>query len=118
MWQAWLAFLASLAADPTAIDAEHPRAAAACQAAYASMAIDAGPAPAPEECVCGKTCVNGYWKPDGRIMQPCNCTCERCKKKPGQPQVIQGGATCPDGKCPTSRASPASVLPASPVSRR
>lgn len=119
MWQAWLAFLASLAADPTAIDAEHPRAAAACQAAYASMAVDApGPAPEPESCVCGKTCVNGYWKPDGRILQPCNCTCERCQKKPGQPTVIQGGATCPDGKCGVPGVSPATVSPAKPLSGR
>ena len=119
MWQAWLAFLASLAAEPGAVDAEHPRAAAACQAAYATFTPDAAPpAPAPEECVCGKTCVNGFWKPDGRILQPCNCTCDRCKKKPGQPQVIQGGATCPDGKCRVPGVSPAAASPASPIGRR
>ena len=55
MWQAWLAFLASLAADPTAIDAEHPLAAAACQAAYASMAVDApGPHPSPRAASAGR----------------------------------------------------------------
>lgn len=106
MWQAWLAFLASLAAEPYAVDAEHPRAAAACQAAYAAFAPEAPPpAPEPEKCVCGKTCVNGYWRPDGRILQPCNCTCERCKKNPGN---------CPDEKCPAPGASPATVSPARP----
>jgi len=114
MWQAWLTFLASLAAEPGAVEAEHPRAAAACQAAYATFAVDAPqPAPAPVECVCGQTCVNGMWRPDGRILQPCNCTCERCKKKPGKP-----AATCPDGKCPAPGASPATVSPASTTSRR
>lgn len=104
LWQTIIAWLVWLTADPMAIDAERPRAAAACQAAYATFATEPPPppSPAPKECVCGKTCVNGYWKPDGRIVQPCNCTCERCKKKPG----------CPDGKCRVPGASPATSLPA------
>lgn len=102
-----IAWLVWLSADPVAVDAEHPKAAAAVAAARASMAIDAPPAPpwpAPQECGCGKTCVNGVWKPDGRIEQPCRCQCERCKKKPG----------CPDGKCRVSGASPATASPAKP----
>ena len=91
----WLvAWLVSLSAGPGAVDAEAPRAAAAVAAARASMIADgpAPPAPAPAECVCGRTCVNGIWKPDGRIEQRCTCTCERCKRKTDLP--------CPDGKCP------------------
>jgi hypothetical protein len=94
----WLvAWLVSLSASPAIVDAESPRAAAAVMAAASSMAADtpAPPAPAPAECVCGGTCKNGIWKPDGRIDQRCTCTCERCKKKPAAP--------CPDGKCPPQR---------------
>lgn len=100
-----IAWLVWLAADPVALDVEHPKAAAAVAAARASMAIDAPPAPpgpAPQECGCGRTCVNGKWKPDGRIEQPCHCRCERCVKKPG----------CPDGTCRVPGASPASASPA------
>jgi len=90
----WLvAWLVGMAAGPGAVDAEAPRAAAAVAAARASMEAGAQtPAPTPAECVCGGTCRNGVWKPDGRIEQRCTCTCERCKKKPAAP--------CPDGKCP------------------
>jgi len=38
MWQWFLALLTSLSADPSAIDQEHPRAAAAVAYAYAAMA--------------------------------------------------------------------------------
>lgn len=96
LWQWILAFLAWLSADPQAIDLERPRAAGAVAVAYAAFAPDAEPPappapPAPAECACGGTCVNGYWKPDGRISQVCPCpkTC-KCKSK-----------ACPDGKCPT-----------------
>lgn len=92
-----IAWLVWLSADPVALDVEAAKAAAAVAAARASMAVDSqppAPAPTPSECVCGGTCKNGIWKPDGRIEQPCNCACERCKKKPG----------CPDGKCPTANA--------------
>jgi hypothetical protein len=93
----WLiAILVWLTADPVELDRQAPRAAAAVAVAMASMTPDdAGPSPAPkppQDCVCGRTCVNGYWKPDGRILQACNCTCDRCRAKPGKP--------CPDGKCP------------------
>ena len=103
----WIvAWLVWLSADPVTLDAEHPKAAAAVAAAMASMAVDdapPAPGPAPQECVCGGTCKNGIWKPDGRIEQPCPCKCDRCKKRPG----------CPTGKC-ASGASPATVSPAKP----
>ena len=72
-----------------------PQAAAAVMAARASLApAEPGPAPAPTpaDCVCGGTCKNGVWKPDGRIEQVCTCKCARCIKRPALP--------CPDGKCP------------------
>jgi len=83
MWEAFLAWLVWLSSDPTAIDREAPRAAAAVAAARASMepADSTPPAPKPAECVCGGTCVHGRWKPDGKIEQVCPCpgTCA-CKK--------------------------------------
>lgn len=90
----WLiSVLVWLSSDPVAIDHASPRAAAAVAVARASMAKDSpSPAPAPPgptECGCGKTCVNGIWKPDGKIPQKCVCTCPRCT-----------AARCPDGKCP------------------
>lgn len=95
LWRWLVSLLVWWSADPAEIDRQAPRAAAAVAAARASMAPDEAPspapAPAPKECVCGRTCVNGYWKPDGRILQPCSCKCDRCQKKP---------AACPDGKCP------------------
>lgn len=107
LWRWLIAFLTWLSADPAAVEQEAPRAAAAVAAARASMTTAAPqpvpPGPAPQDCVCGRTCVNGIWKPDGHISQPCPCKCERCITKPG----------CPDGKCVT-RASPASGSPAKP----
>ena len=93
IWRWFVSWLVWLSADPAEIDRQAPRAAAAVAAARASMTPDESPAPppAPVECVCGRTCVNGYWKPDGRILQPCPCKCSRCVKKP---------ASCPDGRCP------------------
>lgn len=103
-----ISWLVWLSADPVSVDAEYPKAAAAVATASASMAIEptppAPPPPKPQECVCGKTCVNGIWKPDGHISQPCPCKCERCIKKPA----------CPDGKCRVSGASPATGSPAKP----
>jgi len=74
MWEAFIAWLVWLSSDPLAIDREAPRAAAAVSAARASMepSPPAPPSP-PTDCVCGGTCVNGKWKPDGRIEQPCPC---------------------------------------------
>ncbi len=96
----WLiSMLVWLSADPAAIDAEQPKAAAAVAAARASMVREAGPtppAPAPTECDCGATCVRGIWKPDGRVEQKCGCGCRRCVG-----ERAKGAQPCPDGKCPT-----------------
>lgn len=83
-WRSLLAFLASLSADPAEIDREAPRAAAAVAAAYATFAPDApAPTPAPAGCGCGGKCVNGQYKPDGRIEMQCDpkCACG-CRKSP------------------------------------
>lgn len=87
-----ISILVWLSSDPVAIDSAAPRAAAAVSVARASMAPDEAPAPspAPADCGCGRTCVNGIWKPDGKIPQKCACPCERCK----------AARSCPDGKCP------------------
>jgi hypothetical protein len=85
LYRSLLAFLASLSADPAEIDREPPRAAAAVAAAYASLAPDAAPtpppAPAPGKCGCGGKCVNGVYRPDGRIEMKCerDCPCG-CRK--------------------------------------
>jgi hypothetical protein len=84
LYRSILAFLASLSADPQEIDREPPRAAAAVAAAYASLATDASPTPppAPGKCGCGGKCVNGVYKPDGRIEMRCESTCScGCRKK-------------------------------------
>jgi hypothetical protein len=109
IWEATIAFLASLSAEPGAVGEEHPRAAAACQAAYASMAVDAAPpapGPKPGEC-CGDCKGTGFiTHGDGhRTPCPCPATC-KCKAKPG------ALPTCPDGKCRVPGASPASGSPA------
>jgi hypothetical protein len=95
MWEAFIAFLVWLTADPAAIGREHPKAAAAVAAARASLAIDtAPPAPAPTP---GKCC--GECKGTGVIVHgdghrtPCPCP-SSCKCK--------GGKGCPDGQCPKS----------------
>jgi hypothetical protein len=90
LWQIFIAFLTWLSASPAAVDLEQPRAAAAVAAAYATFAeAEPEPAPAPSKCVCGGTCKNGVWKPDGRIEQPCPCPAT-CACKSGK---------CPDGRC-------------------
>ena len=85
LYRSLLAFLASLSADPQEIGREPPRAAAAVAAAYASLAPEAAPTPppAPAKCACGGKCVNGVYKPDGRIEMKCekDCACG-CRKSP------------------------------------
>lgn len=97
IWNAFVAFLVWLSADPAAIDREAPRAAAAVAAARASMLLEAPapPAPSPAACDCGSTCVRGIWKPDGRIEQRCSCKCKRCEaeRAKGKPAVCTSG-TC------------------------
>jgi hypothetical protein len=96
MWNWIIALLTWLSSDPVAIDQEQPRAAAAVAAAYASLAGDsAPPAPAPKDCICGETCKNGVWKPDGRVEQICRCECDRCKKERQRGKV----AECQGGRC-------------------
>ena len=78
-----LAWLAALSADPAEIDREAPRAAAAVAAAYATFAPETAPTPppAPAACGCGGKCVDGRYKPDGKIVMACeaNCSCG-CRK--------------------------------------
>jgi len=87
VWAAIVAWLVWLSSDPTAIDREHPRAAAAVAAARASMLVDSPvpPSPEPTECGCGETCVRGIWRPDGRIEQRCDCDCDRCQAERARP---------------------------------
>ena len=86
LYRSLIAFLASLSADPAEIDREPPRAAAAVAAAYATFAPETAPTPppAPAACGCGGKCVNGVYRPDGRIEMKCekNCACG-CRKSAG-----------------------------------
>lgn len=97
LWNAFVAFLVWLSADPAAIDREAPRAAAAVAAARASMLSEppAPPAPTPTACDCGSTCVRGVWKPDGRIEQRCSCKCKRCEAERAKGKAT----TCTTGTC-------------------
>lgn len=101
MWRSFIAFLASLAAEPAAVDQEQPRAAAAVAVAYAGFAVEPPPpAPKPEPSKCCSDCGGkGYIvHGDGhRTPCPCPASCP-CKKAPG--------------------ASPATVSPASNISGR
>ena len=101
-WQSILAWLAALSADPAAIDAEAPKAAAAVAAAYASVAPETSPNPPPvKACPCGGTCKgSGQWKPDGRIVMRCEPPCSSCSMK----SVLE--AECPDGKCKPNSPAP------------
>lgn len=99
MWRAFLAWLASLTADPVAIDREAPRAAGAVAAAYASFVQDAaptpGPTPRPGDCcrACGGT--GSITHGDGhKTPCPCPSSC-KCKQKTK--------TACPDGGCPQSK---------------
>jgi hypothetical protein len=111
MWRSFLAFLASLAAEPAAIDQEQPRAAAAVAVAYAGFAVEApapAPTPAPGKC-CSDCGGKGYITHGDGHRTPCPCP-PSCKCK--------GGAGCPDGKCGASGVSPATASPAKPLSGR
>ena len=83
IYRTFLAFLASLSADPAEIDREPPRAAAAVAAAYATFAPETAPTPppAPAACGCGGKCANGQYRPDGKIVMSCEkdcpCGCRR-----------------------------------------
>lgn len=113
MWRTMLAWLASLSADPTALDREAPKASAAVMAAYAAQAAeqtpDAVPTPAPETKCCSECGGKGYVvQPDGhRTSCPCPPTCH-CKRASVSTSKSPG---CADGKCPAPGASPASVSP-------
>jgi hypothetical protein len=98
LWQWLIAILVWLSADPVAIDQEPAKAAAAVAAARASLLVEAEPqpGPAPAACDCGGTCVKGIWKPDGKIVAPCKCPCQRCVAE----RAKASPATCPDGNCP------------------
>ena len=97
MWNAFVAWLVWLSADPAAISLEQPKAAAAVAVARASMIPDAppSPAPTPTACDCGQTCVRGIWKPDGRIEQRCACKCKRCE--------AERAKACVSGTCQSRR---------------
>jgi hypothetical protein len=118
MWHAFLAWLASLAADPVALDREAPKAAAAVAAAYASLASETPTPPAPpDQTKCCQACGGrGYIvHADGhRTACPCPSTC-KCKTNSGSRSQ---GPACPDGRCPIPGASPASGAPARPAGGR
>lgn len=85
LYRSLLAWLVALSADPAESDRESPRAAAAVAAAYATFAIEAAPTPpfAPAACGCGGKCVDGRYRPDGRIVMACErdcpCNCRKAK---------------------------------------
>lgn len=96
LWNAIVAFLVWLSADPKAVDLEAPKAAAAVAAARASMLVEAPSPPSPvAACDCGQTCVRGVWKPDGRIEQRCSCKCKRCEAE----RAKATPAACTTGTC-------------------
>lgn len=108
LWRWFLAWLASLSADPAAIDREPVRCAAAVAAAYAAMLpADAPPtpvppSPAPAACPCEGACKGtGFYKPDGRIDAKCRAGCQWCTPRsvlvPAPAAALP--AECPDGKC-------------------
>jgi hypothetical protein len=93
LWRWLMSLLVWLSADPSEVDLEAPRAAAAASVARASMAVDsAPPSPPSPTCDCGQTCVRGVWKPDTRIPQACKCACARC--------VAERAKACQSGTCP------------------
>ena len=88
LYRSLLAWLAALSADPAEIDREPPRAAAAVAAAYASFATETSPTPPPiQVCGCGGKCVNGVYRPDGRIEMKCEANCPSCRKSPALGRV-------------------------------
>jgi hypothetical protein len=98
VWHWIVSWLVWFAADHAAPHLEHARAAAAVSVARASMLVEkpAPPAPAPNSCVCGETCVRGTWKPDGLVVQRCDCPCKRCVAERAKGAVVD----CPTGTCP------------------
>lgn len=100
LWRTIVGWLAAVSADPAQIDREPPRAAAAVAVAYSGFATDAPPAPpspAPAKgCGCEGKCQGGQYRPDGKIVMPCekDCPC-KCRKA-----TAGAEAPCPDGKCP------------------
>jgi len=101
MWQWLLSVLASLAADPSQIDREAPRASAAVSAAYATTAQEKAPEPKPEppKPACCTDCGGrGYiTHGDGhRTACPCPATC-KCKNPPGA-SLTPDAPTTPVGK--------------------
>lgn len=92
MWRTFLAWLASLTADPVAIDREAPRATAAVAAAYATFATGtAAPQPEPKPTPDGKCRACGG---KGYIIHGDGhrTDCPQCDGPAAPP--------CPDGKCP------------------
>lgn len=91
LWRWLVAILTWLSAEPSAIERESPRSAAAVAYAYASMHPgDPSPGPPPPtppppggRCDCG--CKDGVWKPDGRITEQCPCPASCTCKRPAKP---------------------------------
>lgn len=84
LYRSLLSWLAALSADPAEIDREPQLAAAAVAAAYATFAPDAAPTPPPAlaACNCGGKCVEGRYRPDGRIVMACEKVCPcGCRKE-------------------------------------
>jgi len=110
IWQWILYVLTWLSGDPTSMDREAGRAAAAVMAARASMLVEstppappAPPAPTPPTPAKCSDCQGTGWIVHGdghRTRCPC------------------GAAGCPDGRCPVPSASPSNRSPASVNSRR
>lgn len=110
LWHWLTAFLVWLSADPAAIDAEAPKAAAAVAAAYAAFAVEAAPAPAPPAppapSKCCQDCAGtGIIRHGDGHTTPCPCP-PACQCKAGK----AGKAACRD--CAPA-ASPAFKQPAS-----
>lgn len=100
MWQWLLSVLASLAADPSQIDQEAPRASAAVSAAYAATAIEKAPQPqpAPKPGCCTDCGGKGYIvHGDGhRTACPCPASC-KCKVSPSGASLAPVAPTRPAG---------------------
>lgn len=92
LWRWIVSWLAALSADPTVVDTEPPRAAAAVAVAYAALRPGDAPAPAPPTPPapvkpCGGKCQSGVYRPDGSIPERCpsTCTCG-CQRKASAPK--------------------------------
>lgn len=104
LWRIIIAFLTWLSVEPAEVNQFHARATAAGMIARASMLDNKPepppPSPTPVDCVCGGTCKNGVWKPDGRVEQKCDCECDRCVKERASKPVTPASTDCPGGVCP------------------